>query len=473
MRVLYVSNEAVPFAKVGGLADVAGSLPPAIAAEGVDIRLVMPRHRHCPSEEQCDVIFPGMSVQSPSQSAAASVLETTLPGSKLPVYLIKYDPYFDRPEIYGPAGREYPDAAERYAFFARAALTLNHALSLKADVVHANDWPTGLIPAFQALNPLAAPTVYTIHNLAYQGSFPTETARAIDIDPASEAMKLVQHKDRINYMAAAIKSATAVNTVSRRYAREIQSTAFGAALEDLLQARAEDLHGILNGIDYDEWNPQDRSLPAPYSSENLEGKARCKAALQAALGLPVQPDVPLAVAVSRLVYQKGLDVLADVLPAALKLPLQFALLGTGEPALEKRYEALAQANPESVAVRISYSEELSRLFYAGADIFLMPSRYEPCGLSQLIAMAYGALPVVHLTGGLADTVTETGEKQTGFVFSYLAEPDLLGAIGRAVKAYHAPARWRGLVRNAMTEDFSWASSAQEYVSLYERTLSCR
>lgn len=473
MRVLFVTNEAVPFAKVGGLADVAGSLPRAIAREGVDIRIAMPHHRQCPPDERCEVTLPGLSVQAPTRAFAAGVLETTLPDSNVPVYFVKYDPYFDRPEVYGPSGGEYADSAERFAFFARSALALNHAIGFDADIIHANDWPTGLIPAFQKLNPLGSPTVFTIHNLAYQGSFLPDDASEIDIDPASEAMRLVAREGRINYMAAAIRSATVINTVSERYAREIQTTILGEALDDLLSERADDLYGILNGIDYDEWSPQDQSLPAPYSADDLSGKARCKAALQEALGLPVEPQVPLVLTVSRLVHQKGLDVLAEVLPAALKLPIQFALLGTGDPTIERRYRALAQANPETVAAVIDYDDPMARLFYAGGDMFVMPSRYEPCGLSQMIAMARGTVPIAHATGGLADTISETGERQTGFLFRYLTEADLLGAIRRAVSAYHLPSAWRRIVRTAMAEDFSWDASAREYVRLYETALAGR
>lgn len=475
MRVLFVSNEVAPFAKVGGLADVAGTLPAAIADRGVDVRVVMPLHRSCPSIEQCSIALPCLSVQTPYRAFAAGVLENTLNGSDVPIYFIKYDPFFDRPEVYGEGGTDYPDSPQRYAFFARAVLALNHALGFGADVIHANDWPTGLLPAFERLNPFGRPTVYTIHNLGYQGSFPLSVASEIDIDPTSPAMPLVQLGGHINYMAAGIRSATVVSTVSERYAQEIQTPAFGHGLDGLLRDRAAYLHGILNGIAPDEWDPADaRHLPAAFSADRLEGKARCKAALQERLGLEVNPRIPLAVAVSRLVYQKGLDVLAEALPGTAALPMQFALLGTGDEKLERLYLALAQANPGRVAASIEYNEDLARLHYAGADIFLMPSRYEPCGLSQMIAMAYGAVPVVHATGGLADTVSEAGREQTGFVCHYLTPKDLGSAIARAVDTYlRAPDRWRALVRGVMQRDFSWAESARKYVRLYERAVRVR
>ncbi|MEA3400998.1 MAG: glycogen synthase GlgA [Armatimonadota bacterium] len=471
MRVLFVSNEVAPFAKVGGLADVAGSLPPAIAAHGPDIRVVMPQHRSCPADEQCAVALPSLSVQSPGQAHVCQILQTRLPGSEVPVYLIKYDPFFDRPDVYGPGGTDYPDSPQRYAFFARAALALNRAIGFRADVIHANDWPTGLIPAFQELNPLGSPTLFTIHNLGYQGRFPLAVAPAIDVDPASRAMRLLQYRGEINYLAAALKTATVINTVSERYAEEIQTTAFGERLDQVLRRRSDRLHGVLNGIDYDYWNPStDQALPATYSAGDLSGKVRCKAAVQKLVGLPVDDDAPLVSAVSRLADQKGLDMLADVLPHAIGLPIQFVLLGTGEPALEERFRRLAKAHPESIAACITYNEDLARQIYAGADMFVMPSRYEPCGLGQMMAMAYGTVPVVHSTGGLADTVTERGPRQSGFVFHCLEIEEMMAALDRAVRAWRAREQWAALVRTCMKQRFSWSESARRYVSLYEEAM---
>ncbi|MFW6438151.1 MAG: glycogen synthase, partial [Armatimonadota bacterium] len=266
MRVLFVSNEVAPYAKVGGLADVAGSLPQALARQGVDVRVVMPLHRSCPVIEHCDVVLPALSVQTPHRTMVPSVLRRPLPGSDVPVYFIKYDQFFDRPDPYGEGATDYPDSPQRYALFARAALALNQAIGFGAGVIHTNDWPTGLLPAFERLNPWGPPTVFTIHNLGYQGSFPLSVASDIDIDPASPAMPLVQWHDRINYLAAAIRSATVINTVSPRYAKEIQTPAFGHALDGLLRDRSEHVHGILNGLDYDDWDPRDAdALPAAFS----------------------------------------------------------------------------------------------------------------------------------------------------------------------------------------------------------------
>ncbi len=468
MKVLFIANEVAPFAKVGGLADVAGSLPPALAAQGVDVAVVMPLHRQVPGRD-LEVVAPELRVDDAGR--LASVLRGALPDSEAPIFFIRFDPYFDRPEIYGPAGGDYPDAPERYAFLARAVLALGPALGIRFDLLHAHDWPTGLVPAFEALG-ARRPTVFTIHNLGYQGRFPLAVAPRIGIDPYSEAMRIVEHHGEINYLAAAIKTATVINTVSTRYAEEICTPQFGEGLDGLLRARARDLYGIRNGIDYAQWNPaRDPAIPARYSPAAMEGKAVCKSELQREMNLPVDAEAPLVSAVTRLVGQKGLDVLADALPRMLELPIQFVLLGTGEPELEARYAALAEAYPRQIAVKLGYDEDLARRIYAGADMFVMPSRYEPCGLGQMIAMAYGTVPVVHATGGLADTVVEEGPEQTGFVCVALTPDDLFLAMQRATAARRDREGWRRIVLRCMAQNFSWDEPAQRYVALYETALA--
>ncbi len=472
MKVLFVSNEVAPFAKVGGLADVAGSLPRALAELGVDVSVVMPLHQQVTTNTRPELALETLEVTAPHETRRASVLQAPLGDSGVPVYFIRYGPYFDRPEVYGPRGGDYPDSAERYAFFARAASALIPALGLSPDVIHCHDWPTGLIPVFERLNPLGRATVYTIHNLGYQGQFEQAVAPRIGIDPASEAMRLVQLGGLINYMAAAIRGATTISTVSERYAREIQRPEFGEGLDGLLRARAGDLCGILNGIDYELWNPAtDPALPEHYQPGAMSGKRACKAALQREMGLPVDPQVPVVSVVTRLAWQKGLDVLAQVLPRAVKLPIQFMLLGTGEPALEDTYRLLARQYPEQMAINIGYDEALARRIYAGSDIFVMPSRYEPCGLGQMISMAYGTVPVVTATGGLADTVVEAPAEQTGFVLHGLTADDLLLALERAVLAFRDRPHWEKLVARCMARDFSWNESARKYADLYETAVA--
>lgn len=470
MKVLFISNEVAPFAKVGGLADVAGSLPPALAELGVDVSVVMPLHRQVRTRD-LEVVAPELHVEGPGRSGTASVLRGELPNSEVPIYFIRFDPYFNRPEIYGPAGGDYPDAPDRYAFLARAVLALGPALGVRFDLLHTNDWPTGLVPAFEVLG-AGRPTVFTIHNLGYQGRFPLLVAPRIGIDPHSEAMRIAECHGEVNYLAAAIKTATVINTVSERYAEEIRTPQFGEELDGLLRDRARDLFGIINGIDYACWDPaHDAAVPAHYSPGAMSGKAVCKSTLQRQMGLPVDPDVPLTSAITRLVWQKGLDVLAEALPRLLELPVQFVLLGTGEPELEARYAALARAHPRQVAVNLCYDEDLARRIYAGSDMFLMPSRYEPCGLGQMMAMAYGTVPVVHATGGLADTVVEVGPEQTGFVSLGLTPGDLVFTMQRATTAWRDREGWRKLVLRCMAQDFSWTESAKKYAALYETALA--
>jgi len=468
MKVLFASNEVVPFAKVGGLADVAGTLPGALNERGLDARVVMPLHRSCLKHGPFKEIATGVKAVLGAETLEFSLLQGTLGEGNAPVYFIRYDPFFDRPEIYGEGGTDYPDAAERYAFFSSAALQVPRATGFQPDVVHANDWMAGLLPLFSVRVDPVAPTLYTIHNLAYQGEYPDEKAGPIGVlwDPES------RHEGVINFMATGIRRATVVSTVSERYAQEIQTPAFGCGLHDLLAARSADLYGVVNGIDYDLWSPAtDAALPANYAPGDLKGKAKCKAALQAELGLPLEPGVPLVGCVTRLAVQKGLDVLADVIPKAAKLPMQFALLGTGQPDLEERYLGLAARYPQSVAVMIDFNDPLARRIYAGADLFAMPSRYEPCGLGQMIAMAYGTVPVVNFTGGLADTVTEDADQPTGFVHHSVNPAEVLAALQRAADTYHTAARWQALVANCLAQDFSWAGSAHKYEDLYRAALT--
>jgi starch synthase len=468
MKMLFVSNEVVPFAKVGGLADVAGTLPIALGERGIDARVVMPLHRSCLEHGPFEEVCASMPVTLGAETLEASVLRGSLAGGGTPVYFVRCDPFFDRPQIYGEGGTDYPDAAERYAFFSSAALQIPQATGFQPDVVHANDWMAGLLPLFSGRVKPVYPTLYTIHNLAYQGEYPEDKAGAIGVLWDPEA----RHKGVINFMAAGVRRATLVSTVSQRYAQEIQTPEFGCGLEALLAERSADLSGVVNGIDYSLWDPaSDRAIPAPFSRDDPGGKARCKAALQKDMGLAVDPSIPLMGCVSRLAVQKGLDVLADIIPRALKLPMQFVLLGTGQADLERRYTRLAARHPRAVAVTIGFNDPLARRIYAGSDLFAMPSRYEPCGLGQMISMAYGTVPIVNYTGGLADTVTEEGEAPTGFVHHTVTAPEMLAAFRRASDAYHDRRRWSALVANCLARDFSWADSARKYEELYQAALA--
>ncbi len=480
MKVLFAAVEAVPFAKVGGLADVAGTLPIALAEHGLDVALVMPLHRQCRDAVKSEnPTIPELRVEMGGQIFDASVYEGELKGAQasVPVHFVRYDPFYDRDGVYD----ERDDAAERYAFFAKAVVTLAEMLG-GVDLIHANDYHTAMATVYARFREDPIATVYTIHNLAYQGVFPADLAPTLGLS-APEVLAAVLHNGMLNFMAAGIKNATVVTTVSEKYAQEIQTPEFGEGMEELLAARASEgaLFGVLNGIDYTMWNPAtDSALPANYSAEDLSGKTTCKLALQDEMGLERDPCRPLLGCVARLAWQKGLDILADAVPEIVAMGYQLVLLGTGEPELEERLSRLGEVFPGRVAVAIRFDAALARRIYAGADMFIIPSRYEPCGLTQMIAMAYGTIPVARWTGGLADTIVEWADgkidiepapNQNGFLFGAPTKEDMLGALGRALAAYHDRERWMRIVRNAMACDFSWTRSAGRYVELYEAAVA--
>lgn len=470
MKVLFVSYEVAPFAVVGGLGEVAGSLPRALAERGVEIAVAMPLHRSCRQHLPLPVEVERLDVPVGQRLFGAEVLRGSL-GEHVPVFFIRYDPYFDRPDVYGEGGGDYPDAGKRAAFFCWAVQVLPQAVGFPADVVHCNDWPTGLLPVLTSQAPSSPATVYTIHNLAYQGRFPLAAAAEMGLADNPAVVRTLTHGGQLNFMTGGIRAATVISTVSERYAREIQTKVFGDGLENLLLARSDDLFGIRNGIDVSQWNPAtDPALPANYSADDPSGKSRCKRALQEELGLAVEADVPVVGVVSRMVWQKGLDLLAEVIPQTLDWPMQYAVLGRGEPALEERFRALAAARPDRVAVRIGFDPGLAHRIFAGADLFAMPSRYEPCGSGQMMALCYGTVPVVSWTGGLAETVTEDMPDRNGFVFGDLDVTGLRNALGRANAAYHDRAGWAALVEANLRRSpaqFSWDESARRYVELYE------
>ena len=467
MKVLIAAAEAVPFAKTGGLADVTGSLPAALRAQGVDARLVLPAYRGAGARGNGPARRVGqVSVRVGASDVVGHVLETTSPGNGTPVYLIRNDAYYDRDGLYG-----HPDDLERFTFFCRAVLALGRAVGWSADVIHCHDWHTGLIPVLALLEGRARPaTAFTIHNLAYQGTFPKDAARVIGVARGSEGFRLLEMGGFLNFLKGGIVSADCVNTVSPKYAREIQTPDFGEGLDGVLRLRDEAVTGILNGIDYTEWDPAtDAALAANYSRDDISGKLTCKRALQRANALP-EEDVPVLGVVSRLATQKGLGLIELVLDELLAADLQFVLLGTGEPHYHELFEEVAKRLPDKTGINLKYDNTLAHRIYAGSDLFLIPSQYEPCGLTQMIALAYGTIPIVRATGGLADTVHEHGPSANGFVFFDSSPDSLIAAIDRALAAYKDDLRWRGLMENAFASNFPWERSAGEYVKLYERAL---
>ena len=485
LRVLLVASEVSPFAKTGGLGDVAAALPRALRALGHDVRILMPRYRGVERHASAiRTVVPRLEVPVGDRLVEGALLGTET-SAGVPIYFLQQDHYFDRDGLYGTGDGDYADSCERFVFFCRGAIEALIALdgdgreAWRPQIIHANDWQTGLIPVYlrtlyrdhPAFRSVA--TVFTIHNLAFQGVFwhhdMAMTGLGWDVfTPAG-----LEFYGKLNFLKGGLVFSDLLTTVSRTYAAEIRTAEFGNGLEGVLEERAEDLHGVVNGIDYEQYNPaKDPALARPYSPAEPEGKLVCREALRRELGLD-EATGPLVAMVTRLAGQKGLDLALASLPGMLDAGCRVALLGSGEAPLEEAWIEAAARHPGTVAVRIGYDAELASRMYAGADCFLMPSRYEPCGLAQLIALRYGAGPVVRRTGGLADTVTEFDPARrtgTGFLFDALSADALLDAVRRAATAFSRPELWGALVKNAMTEDFSWDASAREYAQLYKKVL---
>jgi starch synthase len=489
LRILLIASEVAPFAKTGGLADVAGALPRALAGLGHDVRVLLPKYRGAEAHAtDTRVVVPIIRVPLGDRAAEGALIEGHAP-SGVPVYLLEHEHYYNRDSLYGTVDGDYWDNCERFVFFCRAALeglarldAARPGVRWAPQVIHANDWQTGLLPVYLRTlyrdHPLLGnlATLFTIHNLAYQGVFwhydMPMTGLGWDLfTPAG-----IEFYGKLNFLKGGLVFSDLLTTVSRTYAREIRTPAFGSGLEGVLEDRSQDLHGVVNGIDYEVWNPQkDPAIAHPYSAEDPEPKAICREMLRRELSLEDSTG-PVIGVVTRLAEQKGMDLVLEALPGILAEGCQVVVLGSGDARLEEAFRAAAVTHRGQVAVRIGYDDDLSRRIYAGTDAFLMPSRYEPCGLGQLIALRYGGAPVVRRTGGLADTVTEFDPARrvgTGFMFDAFTAEALLAAVRRAASTYRQPSVWKALVRNAMTEDFSWDASAREYVTLYRKALKAR
>jgi starch synthase len=474
MRVLMVASEAVPFAKTGGLADVLGALPRALDRLGHDVDVVMPRYRGIEAG-----VLGRISVALGAMVMEAGVLATTS-GRVRTVFIDRPD-YFDRDYLYGASGHDYPDNPERFAFLTQAALTWALESGERYDVAHAHDWQAGLLPVqmtqmFRLRQlPRRIPCVFTIHNLAYQGIFDASWLPRLGLPWELMHVDAMEYWNRVSYLKAGINFSRVVTTVSPRYAEEIQTPALGFGFDGILKARQADLVGILNGIDYDQWDPaRDPNLPEPYDATHLDGKAAAKRRVLAAYGFPDAPehrDRPLIGLISRLVDQKGFDLVADLADELPRLDATFLLLGSGERRYEDLWLGLAARHPDRFGVRIGYDESLSHLIEAGADLFLMPSQFEPCGLNQMYSLRYGTIPLVRATGGLFDTVRNfdpgTGEG-TGFMFDQYSPQALLNTLRWALSIYQDRPAWRRLQAAGMRQDFSWDASARQYVKVYER-----
>ncbi len=476
MRILMVASEVSPFAKTGGLADVLGALPPALGRLGHLVDIVLPRFRGVPSGTPCGAVRVHMGGKVRHTPVEARELA---PGVRL--LTVTQDDFYDRDDLYGTATSAYPDNAQRFAFLAHAALAWAAAQRERYDVIHTHDWQAGLVPALlastHALLPGVGgtPTVCTIHNLAYQGIFDVSVLPTIGLGVEMARLDAMEFWGQVSFLKGALQFSTRLTTVSPRYAEEIQTPEFGCGLDGVVRYRAADLVGILNGIDYDRWNPErDVHLPAAYSASNLTGKGAAKRRLLETVGLPVSAETlrrPVVGLISRLVEQKGFDLLEPLAPHLAGLDATFVLLGSGDPRFEDMWRWLAAEHPDRIAVRIGFDEALAHLIEGGSDLFLMPSRFEPCGLNQMYSLRYGTVPLVRDVGGLHDTVRNYDERTgegTGFTFTDYSPDALLGTLRWALGTYRDSGAWSRIQQAGMREDHSWDASARVYVRTYEQ-----
>jgi starch synthase len=483
LNIVFACSEVTPFSKTGGLADVCGALPIDLQQAGHSVSVISPAYRQVKASglpiEPLGVKF---DIPIGNKIVRGRLLRSVLPDSSVPIYFVEQDDYYDRPELYRHKGEDYKDNCERFVFFCRAALESIRLLHLPVDVVHSHDWQTALIPAYLHIEYAHThgyeniASVLTIHNLAYQGIFWHWDMLLTGLDWKYFNWQYMEFYGKLNLLKTGLVFADWLTTVSPQYAKEIQSDPHGCGLEGVLQQRSEYLTGIVNGVDYVVWNPStDPYIAAKYGPADWQGgKAACKAALQRELGLPEAPRVPIVALIGRLADQKGWDLVVEVMPRwASSMDVQWVILGTGEPVYHEKIGQLAAEFPNRIAARLEFSDPLAHRIEAGADIFLMPSRFEPCGLNQLYSLKYGAVPVVRATGGLADTVTDTtpdslaARTATGFQFEAYSAPVLEAALRRAVEAYwQNAAAWRQLVELGMQQDWSWKASAQRYLEVY-------
>ncbi|MBQ2684398.1 MAG: glycogen synthase GlgA [Thermoguttaceae bacterium] len=508
MNIIFTASEATPFAKTGGLADVCSARPVALSKLGHNVAVMIPAYRQIEAAglpiEVTDLSY---TIPIGKKNVTGGIAKSTLPGSDVPIYFIKHDRFFHRDGLYNSAGVDYQDNCERFIFFCRAVFEAIQLLGLRPDVIHANDWQTGLIPAYlkTVFCPEGAPSpsfssfaagsaaaqdaerwkkvrsVFTIHNLRHQGRFPHWEMENTGIDWRYFTYDKMEFYGQLNLLKTGIIFADAVTTVSPEYAREIQTEGFGERLQGVLRYRSCVLSGILNGIDVDQWNPEtDPHIEYHYNVDTVfENKPKCKAALQREMGLPERSDIPLFGVVSRFDAQKGLDLIADIIPSRVERDgVQFVILGTGDPELEDRFKELSARYPNNVAAAIRFGAPLSHRIEAGADLFLMPSRYEPCGLNQMYSQRYGTLPVVRRTGGLADTVTNATYESiangtaNGFSFNWGTTEDLDGALTWVMTCWRERRDdWKKMVQTAMRIDHSWDKSARQYLELYEKLMN--
>ncbi len=481
MRILFAASECVPFSKTGGLADVVGALPPALAALGHDVSVYLPRYKQTKLTDP-KTVLKSVTIPFDDSHRFCSVLD----GGKhsgVQFYFIDYPPFFDRDALYGTPTGDYPDNAERFSLYSRAVLEAAKILGVP-DVFHCHDWQSALIPVLlrsvYAEDPVfrGVPSVFTIHNMGYQGLFPPDTLPLLMLSWDLFTIDKMEFYGKVNFLKGALAFADFITTVSKKYSQEIQTAEYGFGLEGVLRGRSSTVTGILNGVDYDQWSPEkDKFIKARYSPNDLSARAACKADLLAEFGVAATNlDLPVIGIVSRFAAQKGFDLISQVADRLAREELIIVALGTGDKEYEDLFRRLNKQFPQKIAVKVAYDNTIAHKIEAGADMFLMPSRYEPCGLNQIYSLKYGNVPVVRATGGLDDTIepwdARTG-KGTGFKFTEYSGEALLSTIHQAIAAFKDRTGWQKLMRNGMAKDFSWNNSAKEYVRVYERVRQTR
>jgi starch synthase len=474
-KILFVTSEAHPLIKTGGLADVSGSLPKALVELGEDVRLIMPNYHAIKTSEDIRYLS---TVQV--NNYAVNILETRLPGTGVIVWLVDSPEHFNIPgnPYVDEQGKPWANSAQRFALFCRVAVevAMNRSwLDWKADIVHCNDWQSGLVPALLSLEYNRPATVFTIHNMAYQGIFPSTTYLSLNLPGQLWNPNGIEFHDMLSFLKGGLIYSDRITTVSPTYAKEIQTADFGYGLEGLLSHRQDVLSGIINGIDTEHWDPAtDVNISQTFDHLTLNKKLINKASLQERFSLPADKNIPVFGLIGRLVEQKGIDLILDCLAEMLTHPLQFVLLGSGDKSFEQRLYAFAETHPDKMSIALAYDETLAHLIEAGSDIFLMPSRFEPCGLNQIYSQRYGTVPIVRKTGGLADTVIDTlpetlhNNTATGFAFNEASPGALMEAVKRALILYSYPKAWKKLQINGMQKDYSWSESAKQYIALYSQ-----
>jgi len=481
MKILFISPEVVPFAKTGGLADVAGTLPKAIRKLGHDIRIFMPRYKKVdPEKWGLKLAVQGMEVELGARKETVDIYEARLPGSDLIVYFVESKHFAEREELYMVKGKDYPDNFEAFLVFCKAAIPFLKKIDWRPDIIHGSDWQSGTLILYlhelRKSDPFFKRTasVFSVHNIAFQGIFPKEKFALMNLPDTYLSEAGLGYWGKLSFIKAGFVYADVINSVSETYSKEIQTKEYGYGMEEILRKRSGDVYGIVNGLDYELWNPAtDKNIIKRYSRMTLSLKLQNKLALQKEMKLPAEKEIPLIGMVSRLDVQKGFDILAEAIEEIMQLECQLVILGTGDPKYHELLTDMKHKYSKHIGIKLGFDAPLAQRIYAGSDMFLMPSKYEPCGLGQLISFKYGTIPVARKTGGLADTVHDfdagTGEGN-GFVFEEYSSTALLDAIKRAIEVYKNKSAWKELQEKVMEYDYSWDASAKKYISLYMKAL---